>query len=64
MNEPLKDQPTVYTIQEIRDMLGEYASEMNPYQYLDAAKGILVVQEFLGGLETVEKFERENRGEK
>lgn len=46
-----------YTIQEIREMLVVYANEMNPYKYLDAAVGIIAVQDFLSEVQCADKLE-------
>ena len=50
-----------YTIQEIREMLVVHANEMNPYKYLDAAVGIIVVQDFLSEVQCADKLERNEK---
>ena len=37
----------LYTIQEVRDMILEMSEGMNVYKYLDAARGIELVQDML-----------------
>ena len=45
----------LYTIQEVRDMILEMSEGMNVYKYLDAVKGIKVVQEMLEARQKMEK---------
>ena len=49
-----------YTIQQVREMLFEYADEMNPYQHLDTAKGFKAVHNFLCTIQIKDEESIEN----